>query len=74
MLQTLMMFLAPAAAQPQATADTPPAAGAPAPVWPVRRSVSWKWAARVLAEAVGLLAMLAGCGLVLRLIEVLLPA
>lgn len=72
MLQTLMMFLAPAAAQPQATTNPPPAVSAPAPGSPVRGTLPWKWVARVLSEAVGFLAMLAGCGLVLRLMEVLL--
>ena len=68
MLQSLMMFLAPAAAQGQATARTPPAP--PEPAW--RPATFWKMAVSVIANAAGFLGLLAGCWLMLQVLLALL--
>jgi hypothetical protein len=73
MLHCLMMFLAPAAAVPQATTNSPPATLAPARRPLAHRSLSWKLAFSVLGNAVGFLALLGGCWLALQVIQALLP-
>ena len=72
MLHSLMMFLAPATAQGQATMSSPPSTAARPWLRRVRSAISWKFAANVLANALGFLALLAGCWSVLHLIEALL--
>jgi len=72
MLYSLMMFLAPAASQGQATMSSPPPTAARPWLRQVRSAISWKFAANVLANALGFLALLAGCWGVLRLMEALL--
>jgi hypothetical protein len=67
MLHSFMMFLAPADAQVQATPTSPPAVARPARR-PARGSISLRMAANVLGNAVGFIALLAGCWLVLQLI------
>jgi len=71
MLHSLMMFLAPANAQVQATPTTPPAVARPARR-PARGGISLRLAASVAANAVGFVAMLGGCWLVLQLIQAFL--
>ncbi len=71
MLHSLMMFLAPANAQVQATPTSPPAVARPVRR-PARGGISLRLAANVVANAVGFMALLAGCWLVLQLIQVFL--
>jgi hypothetical protein len=41
-------------------------------VRPVRRAIPWRLAVRVISDAVGFAALLAGCWLVLQLMQALL--
>ena len=72
MLHSLIMFLAPAAAQSQATMSSSPQIAASPWLRRVRTTISWKFAGNVLANAIGFLALLGGCWGVLRLMEILL--
>jgi hypothetical protein len=72
MLHSLMMFLAPATAQSQATFNSPPDFASPRRLRQVRGAISWKFALNVLANAIGFLALLASCWGGLRLMEALL--
>ena len=71
MLQCLMMFLAPAHAQVQATPTSPPAVARPARR-PARGGISLRLAANVIGNTVGFVALLTGCWLVLQLIQLFL--
>jgi hypothetical protein len=71
MLQCLMMFLAPANAQVQATPTSPPAVARPVRK-PARGGISLRLAVNVAGNAIGLVALLAGCWMVLQLIQALL--
>jgi len=71
MLHCLMMFLAPANAQVQATPTSPPAVARPVRR-PARGDISLRLAANVAGNAVGFMALMAGCWLVLQLIQVFL--
>jgi len=71
MLHSLMMFLAPANAQVQATPTSPPAVARPAR-GPARGGISLRLAASVVGNAVGFVALLAGCWLVLQVIQAFL--
>ena len=73
MRHCLMMFLAPATAQPQATTNSPPAKIAPAPRRSVPGFLSWKVVLGVLGNAAGFVALLAGCWLMLQVLRALLP-
>ena len=68
MLQSLLMFLAPATAGAQATTHSPPAL--PEPAWKPYRN--WKLALSVIGNAAGFLAFLAGCWLMLQVLLALL--
>jgi hypothetical protein len=68
MLHSLIMFLAPAAAQSQATTHSPTAP--PEPVW--KHAPYWKMALSVIGNAAGFLALLAGCWLMLQVLLALL--
>ncbi len=72
MLKSLTMFLAPATAQARVTPKPPPAAARPAPARPVRSAIPWRLAVRVISDAVGFAALLAGCWIVLQLMQALL--
>jgi len=80
MLHSLMMFLAPANAQVQATPTSPPAVARPARR-PARgsissrlqrRGISLRLVANILGNAVGFIVLLAGCWLVLQLLQAFL--
>ena len=71
MLHSLMMFLAPANAQVQATPTSPPAVARPARR-PARGGISLRLAANVVGNTVGFIGLLTGCWLVLQLIQVYL--
>jgi hypothetical protein len=73
MFQSLMLFLAPEAAHTQATPTSPPAVARPVRR-PARGSVSLRLVADVVANAVGFAAMLAGCWMVLQLMQAFLQA
>ena len=73
MLHSLLMFLAPATASPQATTNSPPAEVAPAPRRFAAGRLSWKSVLGVLGNAAGLVALLAGCWLMLQVIRVFIP-
>ena len=72
MLKSLTMFLAPAAAHRQVTPKPPPAAARPAPARQARSGIPWRLAVRVVSDAVGFGALLAGCWFVLQLMQALL--
>ena len=71
MLHCLMMFLAPESAQTQATPTSPPAVARPVRR-PARGSVSLRLVADVVGNAAGLVAMLAGCWMILQLMQAFL--
>lgn len=71
MLHSLMMFLAPANAQVQATPTSPPAVARPARR-PARGSISLRGVASVAGNTVGFIALLAGCWMLLQLLQALL--
>ena len=68
MFHSLMLFLAPETAQTQATPTSPPAVARPARR-PARGSVSLHLVASVVGNAAGFVAMLAGCWMVLQLMQ-----
>ncbi len=76
MLQSLMLFLAPAASASAATTQaarfSPPAAAALAPAEPGRRWASLRFLARVIGSAMGFAVLFAGSWLTLRLMAVFL--
>ena len=67
-----IMFLAPETASLQATPTSPPAVAIPARRDPARGDVTWKFAAGVAGNAVGFAALMAGCWMVLQLLQALL--
>jgi len=71
MFYSLMMFLAPEAAQAQATPTSPPAVARPARR-PARGSISLRGAASVAGNTIGFAALMAGCWLVLQLMQAFL--
>ena len=71
MLQSLMMFLAPATAQVQATPTSPPVVARTVRA-PVRGGISLRLAASVVGNAIGFAAIMAGCWIFLHLIQALL--
>ena len=71
MLHSLMMFLAPATAQVQATPTSPPAVARPVRA-PAREGISLRFVAGIIGDAVGFLVMLAGCWMVLQLMQAFL--
>ena len=73
MRHSLLMFLAPATASPQATTNSPPAEVAPAPRRLAAGTLSWKTVLGVLGNAAGLVALLAGCWLMLQVLGAFLP-
>jgi len=72
MLHFLTMFLAPAAAPPQATTDLPPALRKAGRKRLALGPVPWKLAASVLGNAAGFLALVGGCWLLLQVLQALL--
>jgi len=72
MLKSLTLFLAPATAETQVTPRPPPAVARPAVARPVRSAIPWRLVVRVITEAVGFGALLAGCWFVLQLMQALL--
>ena len=72
MFYSLMMFLAPEAAQAQATPTSPPAVARPVRQGPARGRITLRFIAKVIGNAAGFLAMLAGCWLVLQLMQAFL--
>ena len=71
MLHSLMMFLAPATAQVQATPTSPPAVARPVRA-PARVGISLRFLASVAGSALGFALLLAGFWMVLLLIQALL--
>jgi len=71
MFHSLMLFLAPEAAQTQATPTSPPAVVRPVRR-PARGSVSLHLVANVVGNAAGFVVMLAGCWMVLLLMQAFL--
>ena len=72
MLQCLMMFLAPAHAQVQATPTSPPAVARPVRQGPARGIIMLRLVASVVGNAAGFAVLLAGCWMTLRLMEIFL--
>ena len=72
MLQSLMMFLAPETAPAQATPTSPPAVARPVRRRPARGVISLRFVAGVVGNAVGFMALLAGCWMVLQLMQAFL--
>jgi hypothetical protein len=70
MLQSLMLFLAPTAAQ--ATQPPPPAVVRPEAKRPGRRAAALRFLAQVIGNAVGFAALFGGCWLSLQLMQVFL--
>ena len=74
MFHSLMMFLAPEAAQAQATPTSPPAVARPARRLPARGVIKLRLAASVIGNAIGFAAMLAGFWMVMLLIQTVIFA
>ena len=70
MFHSLMMFLAPeAACQAQATPNSPPAVARPAGPLPARNITRLRLIGAVIGNACGFMALLAGCWMVLLLMQ-----
>ena len=72
MFHSLMMFLAPEAAQAQATPTSPPAVARPVRQRPARGIIMLQLVASVVGNAAGFAALMAGCWMILQLLQVLL--
>ena len=72
MFHSLMMFLAPEAAQAQATPTSPPAVARPVRRSPARGLISLRFAVGVIGNTIGLAALMAGCWMVLQLMQAFL--
>jgi hypothetical protein len=76
MLQSLMLFLAPAATSsadaPQAVQPSPPAVAVQALVEPGRRLASLRFLARVIGNALGFAVLFTGSWITLQLMQVFL--
>jgi hypothetical protein len=72
MFHSLMMFLAPEAAQAQATPTSPPAVARPVRQRPARGIIMLRLVASVVGNAAGFAALMAGCWMILQLLQVLL--
>ena len=72
MFHSLMMFLAPEAAQAQATPTSPPAVARPVRQRPARGIIMLRLVASVVGNAAGFAVLLAGCWMTLRLMEIFL--
>jgi hypothetical protein len=75
MLQSLMLFLAPAAVPAKTLQPPPPAAAMPADSGPAAarpggRLASLRFLARVIGSAFGFAALFTGCWVTLRLLQV----
>jgi hypothetical protein len=72
MFHSLMMFLAPEAAQAQATPTSPPAVARPVRQRPARGIIMLQLVASVVANAAGFAVLLASCWMTLQLMEIFL--
>jgi hypothetical protein len=72
MFHSLMMFLAPEAAQAQATPTSPPAVARPVRQRPARGIIMLRLVASVVGNAAGFAALLASCWMTLQLMEIFL--
>mgnify|MGYP001813146399 FL=1 len=72
MFHSLMMFLAPEAAQAQATPTSPPAVARPVRLRPARGIIMLRLVASVVGNAAGFAALLAGCWMTLQLMQMAL--
>jgi hypothetical protein len=72
MFHSLMMFLAPEAAQAQATPTSPPAVARPVRQRPARGIIMLQLVASVVGNAAGFAVLLASCWMTLQLMEIFL--
>ena len=72
MFHSLMMFLAPEAAQAQATPTSPPAVARPVRQRPARGIIMLRLVASVVGNAAGFAALLAFCWMTLQLMQMAL--
>jgi hypothetical protein len=71
MFQSLLLFLAPAAAAPQAIETSPPAVAGAAADRPAGRTASLVFALRVIGDAIGFAILFAGCWYLIALLAAL---